>query len=585
MKTEQFQPATSNFGATIMQSVNLMRGKNVSNFSIVFLDPTEKHSAGQHQSFYMPNIVFGRGSKCHVKYGDNYKTVSREHASITSNGNQQYLNHNSSAKNPTLVNGNPISGTHLLQNGDEIQFSHDGPKVRYNTSQVKTSTIGVTSRIGSAVGQALKPYKNAVRILGLLLLSSLAFGGYNMYKSNQLSGELSEATSVISYLEDEASMLDEKMKNMSNKSNANYQKLLRDKNALQKQITDLKKNPTIVERYTEEKDKDNSNVYRLGKTNNTNTKSTRANASSDDVGGVADRGQGYENSQDDWVDNNNKEIVDHNILPKPDVFLLLCKRIEVSYKGKTEPMGVEKFYAYDVDNPLSENRDAILLGTGFVDEGGDLYTARHVVQPWRFVNPNAPQSFKDLMMEINLLETNGADVSLYFDAFSKEGKEHAFNTKNMRFDDSKDEFIQLDKKYKLEYFKPLSKKVDQKFKKTTENFSDWAKINFQNIDSEIKISRGKSEKLKTGTKLHCLGFSNGLTFQSARRRVDPLYSVTTVAQDYTLDGVINTSGLPFGSGNSGGPAMVYKNGEFIAVGIITAGLDGNACIVPIQRVR
>lgn len=129
MKTQSFNSASSNLGATIKQSMSMIMGNDVSNFTLVFLDPTVNNAANSSQMFVVPNITIGRAGSCHVRYGTQYSSVSRQHASITGNNNQYYLNHNPAATNPTLVNGSPIAGPHLLQNGDTIQFSQNGPRL------------------------------------------------------------------------------------------------------------------------------------------------------------------------------------------------------------------------------------------------------------------------------------------------------------------------------------------------------------------------------------------------------------------------------------------------------------------------
>ena len=608
VKTQVFQPSSSNLGATIMQSFNMIRGKDVSNFSLYFLDATSNKRAGEEQSFFMPNIVIGRGSKCHVKYGDNYSTVSREHASISSDGKSHFLNHNPSAKNPTFVNGRPIGGTHMLQSGDEIQFSHNGPKARFvSSNQVKSSTIGVTSRIGSAVGQALKPYKTAVKVLGVLLIGSLGLGAYTMYQNQNLKTEIADAKEVMSFLDEEIKGKQAALEKIKNQNSVQAQKLKNEIGSLGRQLRDVKNKPAeVVYKYIP--NPSSSSIGSKSFTYNPNL-SKPSNPISDKPSGDGDKSsktgsndksttgldQGWDIGEDngDGVSNLNLELVDPNLLPKGDIHLLLCKRIEVSYNGKTEVVGAKKFYQYDVQNSRNEDRNAIFLGTGFSTEDKKLYTARHLAQPWRFPNVSQNAYFDSMMEELNILEANGADITLIFDSFSQNGKEHSFNTNNMRVDDSADEFVETGEKKELKLFQSLKKgglfksgKVDMKFKRSTEPYSDWAKISFDNMDSEIKTSRPKSVKLRTGTELHVLGFSHGNMTQTSNKKVEPLYSKTMVAQDYTFDGIINTSGLNFGTGNSGGPALLYEDGQFIAVGLVSGGVGtSNGVIVPIQNIQ
>ena len=167
-RTERFNTAGSYFGSTIRQSLNFVSGKSIPTYSILYLDPSKNKSRGAVENIVVPNITIGRGNRCHIRYSDEYGTVSREHASITSGEGGFYLNHNPEASNPTFINGEKISGPTLLHNGDEIQFSVNGPRLRINTNQ--SASGGITARLGRAIGQAVRPYKVPVWVLGVLLL-------------------------------------------------------------------------------------------------------------------------------------------------------------------------------------------------------------------------------------------------------------------------------------------------------------------------------------------------------------------------------------------------------------------------------
>jgi len=586
-KTQQFQPSGSNIRSTIQQSINLIRGKDVSNYTLVFMDPTTKNSAGSHENIYMPHISLGRGKKCHVRYSEKYGTVSREHASISSDGNSVFINHNPNAKNPTLVNGNPISRAYSLQNGDEIQLSYDGPRIRFNTSKVKTSTIGLTSRIGGAISQAVKPYKTAISVLGMLLLVALGFAGYNMYQNTQLNEKLLDSQMVIESLSNESESLNNELKNLEQRGKANtarYRALARQKRQQDRQIRELKNNPKQVAHYKPTVSTSGKTTYRYDK--EVNTESAKIDKKKE-----VDNKKFRANASSDVVDNLNLELPNINLLPKPDVVFLVGKKIKVSYKGMSRIIGVKQFYQFDQENPQFEDRDGIVYGTGFYTDSGELITARHVVQPWRYASYYNMKN--SIWKELNALEANGAIITIDFDAYSPGGKEHAFNTSNVRIDVSKDRDITNKGKIKLKALIALDKtfkkfgKIENKYITPTERFSDWAKLSFSNVaSSKISISRPKSLRLRTGTKLHILGYSYGNDMQTSRRKVESQYSPTIVSTDYTFDGIIQVSGLTFGPGASGGPAMIYENGKFIAVGIVSAAVGAtNAIIVPLQNVR
>jgi len=204
-RSTEFRNAGSRFGSTIRQSLDLISGRNVNNYTLLFLDPTKQHKRGESKNIVVPYIVLGRNSSCHVQYGDEYPTVSRQHASIQSDDKGCTLIHNPQATNPTYVDGRPISGYHNLESGDEIQLSQDGPKIRFLMDKtVKTSTIGFTRRMSMAIGQSLRPYKRALYLAGALLIGVI---GYSVWSSIEVS-KLSESQEL---LEKQLQQADEKV--------------------------------------------------------------------------------------------------------------------------------------------------------------------------------------------------------------------------------------------------------------------------------------------------------------------------------------------------------------------------------------
>ncbi|MEP6795619.1 MAG: FHA domain-containing protein [Saprospiraceae bacterium] len=197
-RNTEFRNAGSRFGSTIRQSLDLISGRNVNNYTLLFLDPTKQHIRGESKNIVVPYIVLGRNSSCHVQYGDEYPTVSRQHASIQSDEKGCVLIHNPQATNPTYVDGRPISGYHNLESGDEIQLSHDGPRIRFLMDKtVKTSTIGFTRRMSMAIGQSLRPYKRALLVAGALLIGIIGYSIWSTLKVATLDKNQSELSIQI----------------------------------------------------------------------------------------------------------------------------------------------------------------------------------------------------------------------------------------------------------------------------------------------------------------------------------------------------------------------------------------------------
>jgi len=558
-KTEQFKSAGSNIGRTIGQSWSMITGKDVANYSLLFLDETLTRKRGEHETIFMPHIVLGRSSRCHVRYGDAFRTVSREHASITVDGNSFVLNHNPSASNPTYVNGRTIGGSHFLQNGDEIQLSSNGPKIRFNASTLKTSTIGLTSRIGQAMSQAVKPYQKALYVLGFLLIAALGFAGYNMYQNAQLNKELVELTKAGEDVDREIAELIAAGKENS----AEMDRLRAEKQRI------VYRTNTIVEKVGPKsvgKNNENFQEFEPEQKEISSPKTTQSSQNGCPI---------------------DKELV-ASLLPKDDVVVILGKRIEISFNGKTDEIGETEFYQFQTATPL-ENRDGITIGTGFLTENGDLLTCRHVIEPWIYYKT---ASFnQEFWRQLNVIAANGGIIKMSFQVLSSDGSRHDFDTEEVNANRANDIIDDKNSKKKVK-ITLLGKKsalkissLPDKTKENSERFSDWARVKL-NITGQTKIDQRKSEKLNQGRDLFVLGYSQGLSLSDKARRIEPMFSYTTVSNSELFNKQIFTSGGNFGPGNSGGPAYICEDGEYYCVGIVSHLVGtSNTIVVPIGNVR
>ena len=231
-QTQHFNSSKGDFASTIRHTLNMMSGKDVANYTLLFMDSTEKHPAGSHDTIFNPSIILGRGGNCQIKYDDRYKTVSREHACIAAGNGGHIVFHNPSAKNPTLVNGTPVNDSQPLKNGDEIKLSNDGPRLRYNTSAVKASTMGFTSRMGVALSQATKPYKRAILGMFIALIVALGFTGYSVYNSMNVSNESNKLAKQISTQKLESQALESKINSLSSSGDESTAEMAKLKNKL-----------------------------------------------------------------------------------------------------------------------------------------------------------------------------------------------------------------------------------------------------------------------------------------------------------------------------------------------------------------
>lgn len=169
---------------------SLIGGSGRKFFIIEHKNTSAKHHAGEHQEIIVDYAEMGRDAACQVSFGDSFPTVSRKHAAICSEGGNWVLKQ-LSATNPTLINGQPIKQQFYLKNGDEIQLSMEGPKIAFLVpANNSVKSINFTRRLNLFRKQALRPYKQALAMLSVLLIAGLGTTGYFLIKENERSNKL-----------------------------------------------------------------------------------------------------------------------------------------------------------------------------------------------------------------------------------------------------------------------------------------------------------------------------------------------------------------------------------------------------------
>ncbi|CAN5328951.1 hypothetical protein BH09BAC1_BH09BAC1_04610 [soil metagenome] len=353
-------------------------GGNVPAYTLEHLTSSRKHAAGTFETIIIPYIELGRDGAVAVRFGDDMATVSRKHAAIERKGNDVILK-NLSANNPTLVNGRPVKSEYFLQNGDEIQLSTEGPRMRFNLSSTGTAQMGVTRRMNLVMQQAVRPYRAAVMGMTLTVILIASVGGFLTFRSvttlaeqnEQLESRTDSLLLANQVAKQEFSASIENLK----KDNDEAIKLLSDKNAslsgrlqgLSSQNQQLRNDVTIL---------------------------AKAPANSSDELSAAYDGL------------------------KPHVYFLEVTKFELVYPDGT-----------------SEQVDYGWTGTGFLTDDGRFITARHCVQGWRF-------GTEDNDIILNSLEQAGVKFNLEFRCTST-SKQFTFKYADFKVNDSGDEKIDL----------------------------------------------------------------------------------------------------------------------------------------------
>ena len=234
--------------------MTILRGGNVPAYTLEYLTPGRKKQAGEFETILVAYAEIGRAGTCTIQYGDDYPTVSRKHAAIEKRGNNYFLIH-LSQRNPTLVNGAVIEKELQLKNGDELQFSMEGPKLRFNITPTGSANMGFTRKIGLVTSQAIKPYRKLVLFLLALILIIGGIGGWFIYRQNQtirsLENDLKNAEQLriqdsISRAEEfarQAEATSKKLESLMN-SNARSAAVI---GALNKKIEELKPREIVIQ--------------------------------------------------------------------------------------------------------------------------------------------------------------------------------------------------------------------------------------------------------------------------------------------------------------------------------------------------
>jgi pSer/pThr/pTyr-binding forkhead associated (FHA) protein len=358
--------------------MKVLGGGNVPAYTLEHLSGSRKHPAGTFETIIIPYIELGRDGSAAVSYGDDMATVSRKHAAIERRGDDIVIK-NLSSSNPTLVNGRPVKAEYFLNNGDEIQLSMEGPRLRFNRSATGTAKMGVTKRMNLVMQQAVRPYRAAVAGLAALIVVITGVGGtLTYYKVTDLvteNEELVVKTDSLVLAQDVAKR--EFEANLENMRKTNDEALA-------------------------ELTKTNSDLS--GRLNNLSAQNKQLR---EEVSILATAPKDA-----------NAELVAAYEELKNHVYYLEVTRFEIIY-----PDGQKKDLQYGWS------------GTGFLTDDGRFVTARHCVQGWRF-EPDGQ------ILVLNTLEQAGAVFNIDF-RFTSPTKQFTATYKDFVYNDKNDDLVDL----------------------------------------------------------------------------------------------------------------------------------------------
>lgn len=340
--------------------MKVLGGGNVPAYTLEHLTTTRKHPSGTFETIVVPYVELGRDSSCAITYGDEISTVSRRHAAIERNGNDVVIK-NLSNTNPTLVNGRPVKSQYFLNNGDEIQLSVEGPRLRYNVTTTGTAKMGVTQRMNLVMNQAVRPYRAAVAGLAALVVLVGAVGAFFIFRQSLDISTLADNNLKLQMQADSLLVEQRKAK----------EEFAASVEAIKTQSMD------DMKRLKGENASLASLVKNLGDQNRQIMDDVK-------VIGTAPAGGGQELSA----------VYD---AVKENVYFMSVSKFELDYGGGQK-----------------EEIDFGWTCTGFVVSDGKFVTARHCVQGWRFLGADSPEA----MILLNSLEQEGVKFNIVIDCTS-----------------------------------------------------------------------------------------------------------------------------------------------------------------------
>lgn len=387
--------------SALTTGAKFLSGQSLSSFTLLHLDTTQKHTSGSVDTVVLPYIELGRSSSCVVQFADDCDTVSRKHAAIerrSTGGKVEFiLKHLGS--NPTLINGQPVKSQWYLSNGDVIQLSMEGPRMRFNTNTVGGPNMKFTERLNLMRSQMAKQHRNELVIISSLFLAIALLGGFYIYKQRGQISQLAEKGAKI-----EQQRLQDSV--------ANAQKFA-------VQVEDMKKNQEKIGQL-ESRNKDlGKQISRL----------RTAQASRPPQPTAADQMMGPAP--------NNSTIITEAI--KNNVYFLRVTKLRLIYPDGTD----------------DETDQLNLSATGYLLNDNRFVTSRHIIQFWRFITAeNSDENSAYLLL--NAFENMGGGIIVTYEAISPNGDRFTFTNRDVFLNDSRDEVIEISDSIKVKVAKSIT---------------------------------------------------------------------------------------------------------------------------------
>lgn len=473
---------------------------------------TAKHRLGENQEIIVDYAEIGRGSKCVVRFGEDCRMVSGVHAAVAKEGDSWVIHHHSTV-NQTLVNGRPVNKRWYLNNGDIIQLASTGPKLGFIIPQNPAiGSIGLSRRLSLFRQQALRPYRTALIAVSSILILAVAVLAFFLYRTdmelertNEELGFTVEKLQEARQISEEQAIAQAAVNDSLMQVNESFRKKM---TRMQRKVRDLENRPPPAPPQP---------------------------APSESVGSAATDAVGSANAS--------------GSLPPlfKNVYGIISTTLSAEMNGQTETVEFQS------------------QGTGFLLSDGRFITARHVVEPWFFIDPENDQG----MLLLNIIASNGGEVTMEMKAISSEGTVTIISS-DFTIDRTGDQYQSITGDDGNEYPVRLAGFRDGK---------DWAVLPLSRTGT-IRADATLSSRLPATTQLFVVGYPMGVGMEN----ITPQITTAEVTASGVSSGMINIAGN-IDHGNSGGPVFVIQNGQPKAVGIVSSGVGSTMkFLIPISNV-
>lgn len=108
-------------------------------YSIKILDPTVRHLYGDTIKIYSKTIQIGRDKACEIQYGEQWRNVSRIHASLKWGLSGLLIKDSTDSQNQTFIDGQLLTkGSIRIRANSTFQFAQNGPKIQIKLNKTIT---------------------------------------------------------------------------------------------------------------------------------------------------------------------------------------------------------------------------------------------------------------------------------------------------------------------------------------------------------------------------------------------------------------------------------------------------------------